>query len=63
MVEASVGIKVAVNYHRKNGVGHFYSPIHTFVDAAFLPTLERAAVISACGEVMKAALVLPNTHT
>ena len=26
MVDASVGIKVAVNYHRKNGVGHFYSP-------------------------------------
>jgi len=57
MVDASVGIKVAVNYHRKNGVGHFYSPIHTFVDAAFLPTLERADVISACGEIMKAALV------
>jgi len=57
MVDASVGIKVAVNYHRKNGVGHFYSPIHTFVDRAFLPTLEKADIISACGEIMKAALV------
>jgi 3-dehydroquinate synthase len=57
MVDASVGIKVAVNYHRKNGVGHFYSPTHTFVDAGFLPTLEKADVISACGEIMKAALV------
>lgn len=57
MVDASVGIKVAVNYHRKNGVGHFFSPIHTFVDAAFLSTLERADVISGCGEIMKAALI------
>mmetsp|Transcript_19732 Transcript_19732/g.60804 ORF Transcript_19732/g.60804 Transcript_19732/m.60804 type:complete len:582 (-) Transcript_19732:177-1922(-) len=57
MVDASVGIKVAVNYHRKNGVGHFYSPCHTFVDAAFLPTLAKADVVSACGEIMKAALV------
>ena len=35
MVDASVGIKVAINYHRKNGVGHFYSPIHTFIDTSF----------------------------
>ena len=57
MVDASVGIKVAINYHRKNGVGHFYSPIHTFVDPAFLPTVSKADIISGCGEIMKAALV------
>eukprot|EP00617_Octactis_speculum_P017834 CAMPEP_0185752476 /NCGR_PEP_ID=MMETSP1174-20130828/11271_1 /TAXON_ID=35687 /ORGANISM="Dictyocha speculum, Strain CCMP1381" /LENGTH=599 /DNA_ID=CAMNT_0028429945 /DNA_START=167 /DNA_END=1966 /DNA_ORIENTATION=- len=61
MVDASVGIKVAVNYHRKNGVGHFFSPTHTFVDAYFLGTLERADVISGCGEIMKAALVHDRT--
>ena len=33
MVDASVGIKVAINYHRKNGVGHFFSPIHTWCDS------------------------------
>ena len=49
--------QVAVNYHRKNGVGHFFSPTHTFVDAAFLSTLERADVVSGCGEIMKAALI------
>jgi len=57
MVDASVGIKVAVNYHRKNGIGHFFSPLHTFIDVAFLPTLSLADVRSGCGEIMKAALV------
>lgn len=57
MVDASVGIKVAVNYHRKNGVGHFFSPLHTFVDAAFLGTVAKADIRSGCGEIMKAALV------
>lgn len=57
MVDASVGIKVAVNYHRKNGVGHFYSPIHTFIDQDFLPTVTLPDIRSGCGEIMKAALV------
>ncbi|KAJ8598222.1 hypothetical protein CTAYLR_005531 [Chrysophaeum taylorii] len=57
MVDASVGIKVAVNYHRKNGVGHFFSPLHTFIDDSFLGTLSLADVRSGCGEIMKAALV------
>lgn len=57
MVDASVGIKVAVNYHRKNGVGHFYSPLHSFIDTTFLPTVSSADIRSGVGEVMKAALV------
>ena len=57
MVDASVGIKVAINYHRKNGVGHFYSPIHTFIDEAFLRTVPLADIRSGVGEIMKAALV------
>ena len=57
MVDASVGIKVAVNYKRKNGVGHFFSPSHTFVDTSFLPTVSDADIKSGCGEIMKAALV------
>jgi len=57
MVDASVGIKVAVNYHRKNGVGHFFSPMHTFIDSSFLKTLTSADVKSGCGEIMKAALI------
>mmetsp|Transcript_106134 Transcript_106134/g.204283 ORF Transcript_106134/g.204283 Transcript_106134/m.204283 type:complete len:664 (+) Transcript_106134:86-2077(+) len=57
MVDASVGIKVAVNYHRKNGVGHFFSPVHTFVDHSFLPTVSLPDIRSGVGEIMKAALV------
>ena len=50
MVDASVGIKVAINYHRKNGVGHFAS-LHTFIDPASSPpspppTSSRAAARS-----------------
>ena len=57
MVDASVGIKVAINYHRKNGVGHFYSPTHTFIDPSFLATVSPPDIRSGCGEIMKAALV------
>mmetsp|Transcript_17659 Transcript_17659/g.55768 ORF Transcript_17659/g.55768 Transcript_17659/m.55768 type:complete len:580 (-) Transcript_17659:377-2116(-) len=57
MVDASVGIKVAINYHRKNGVGHFFSPLHTFVDSSFLGTLPLPEIRSGVGEIMKAALV------
>ena len=57
MVDASVGIKVAINYHRKNGVGHFFSPIHTFLDNSFLTTVSKADIRSGVGEIMKAALV------
>ena len=57
IVDASVGIKVAINYHRKNGVGHFFSPIHTFIDTAFLGTVPLADIRSGCGEIMKAALI------
>lgn len=57
MVDASVGIKVAINYHRKNGVGHFFSPLHTFIDSSFLGTVSLPDIRSGVGEIMKAALV------
>jgi len=57
IVDASVGIKVAINYHRKNGVGHFFSPLHTFVDSSFLGTVSLPDIRSGVGEIMKAALI------
>jgi len=57
IVDASVGIKVAINYHRKNGVGHFFSPLHTFVDTSFLGTVSIPDIRSGVGEIMKAALI------
>jgi len=38
-------------------VGHFFSPLHTFIDTSFLGTLSLADVRSGVGEIMKAALV------
>ena len=60
MVDASVGIKVAVNKIRKNGVGHFFSPEHSFIDTTFLPTLSKADVRSGVGEIMKARRASPT---
>ena len=57
IVDASVGIKVAINYHRKNGVGHFFSPIHTFIDTSFLGSVPLPDIRSGVGEIMKAALI------
>jgi len=57
MVDASVGIKVAINYHRKNGVGHFFSPLHTIIDTSFLATVSLPDIRSGVGEIMKAALI------
>ena len=57
IVDASVGIKVAINYHRKNGVGHFFSPSHTFIDRSFLGTVSLPDIRSGVGEIMKAALI------
>jgi len=56
-VDASVGIKVAINYHRKNGVGHFFSPLHTFIDTSFLGTVSLPDIRSGVGEIMKAGLI------
>ena len=38
-------------------MGHFFSPLHTFIDTDFLGSLEPADVRSGVGEIMKAALV------
>ncbi|EOD39654.1 hypothetical protein EMIHUDRAFT_448909 [Emiliania huxleyi CCMP1516] len=40
-----------------NGVGHFYSPLHTFIDTSFLDTVSRPDIRSGCGEIMKAAII------
>ena len=48
---------MAINYHRKNGVGHFFSPLHTFIDTSFLGTVSLPDIRAGCGEVMKAAII------
>ena len=40
LIDASVSIKVAVNYgNYKNRLGAYHAPMHTFLDFSFLKTL------------------------
>jgi 3-dehydroquinate synthase len=57
MLDASVGIKVSVNYLLKNGIGAFHSPRHTFIDPLFLRTNNERQLKAAVGEMMKAGLI------
>lgn len=57
MVDASVGIKVSVNFMRKNGIGDFHSPRHTFIDPAFLSTNSERAIKAAVGEILKVGII------
>ena len=57
MVDASVGIKVSVNFMRKNGIGGFHSPRHTFIDPTFLRTNSERAIKAAVGEILKVGII------
>ena len=57
MVDASVGIKVSVNYQGKNGIGDYYSPLHTFIDPTFLATNDERTFKAAIGELLKVGLI------
>lgn len=54
LIDASVSIKVAVNYgNYKNRLGAYHAPIHTFLDFAFLRTLPKAQVRNGFAELIK----------
>ena len=54
MIDASVSIKVAVNYgNYKNRLGAYHAPIHTFLDFTFLRTLPVAQVRNGFAELIK----------
>ncbi|RYP21344.1 hypothetical protein DL765_002245 [Monosporascus sp. GIB2] len=56
LIDASVSIKVAVNYGRyKNRLGAYHAPMHTFLDFTFLRTLPRAQVRNGFAELIKIA--------
>lgn len=58
LIDASVSIKVAVNYgNYKNRLGAYHAPIHTFLDFTFLRTLPVAQVRNGFAELMKIAIV------
>jgi 3-dehydroquinate synthase len=54
LIDASVSIKVAVNYGRyKNRLGAYHAPIHTFLDFTFLRTLPKSQVRNGFAELIK----------
>ncbi|KAI1495338.1 Dehydroquinate synthase-like protein [Biscogniauxia mediterranea] len=54
LIDASVSIKVAVNYGRyKNRLGAYHAPLHTFLDFTFLRTLPVAQVRNGFAELIK----------
>lgn len=54
LIDASVSIKVAVNYgNYKNRLGAYHAPIHTFLDFTFLRTLPIAQVRNGFAELIK----------
>lgn len=54
LIDASVSIKVAVNYGQyKNRLGAYHAPAHTFLDFGFLRTLPVAQVRNGFAELIK----------
>lgn len=54
LIDASVSIKVAVNYgNYKNRLGAYHAPMHTFLDFTFLCTLPIAQVRNGFAELIK----------
>lgn len=54
LIDASVSIKVAVNYgNYKNRLGAYHAPIHTFLDFTFLRSLPVAQVRNGFAELIK----------
>lgn len=54
LIDASVSIKVAVNYgNYKNRLGAYHAPVHTFLDFTFLRTLPTAQIRNGFAELIK----------
>lgn len=53
-VDASVGIKTAVNFHeKKNKLGTYCPPLAVFLDRAFLRTLDQRNLSNGAAEMLK----------
>ncbi|TKA22437.1 hypothetical protein B0A50_07980 [Salinomyces thailandicus] len=54
LIDASVSIKVAVNYgNYKNRLGAYHAPMHTFLDFGFLRTLPEGQIRNGFAELIK----------
>ena len=58
MVDASIGGKTAIDFGGvKNSIGHFYSPILTVIEPAFLDTLPQLELVNGQMEMVKTSAV------
>lgn len=61
LVDASVGAKTGINFEgRRNRLGTYYPPIASYLDKAFLRTLETIEISSGLGEILKMAVIKSN---
>lgn len=57
-VDASIGIKTAVNFHgRKNKMGTYCAPLAVFIDKTFLKTLGARHLSNGSAEILKMACI------
>ncbi|KAK9819718.1 hypothetical protein WJX72_001641 [[Myrmecia] bisecta] len=57
-VDASIGIKTAVNFHgRKNKLGTYCPPLAVFIDKTFLKTLDVRHLSNGSAEILKMACI------
>ena len=57
-VDASIGIKTAVNFHgRKNKMGTYCAPLAVFIDKTFLKTLGERHLSNGSAEILKMACI------
>ena len=66
-VDASIGIKTAVNFEmngvvKKNKLGTYSPPLAVFIDKAFLSTLDRRHLSNGAAEVSSLASPGPIRH-
>jgi 3-dehydroquinate synthase len=58
VVDASIGIKTAINFHsKKNKLGTYCPPLGVFYDTAFLNTLDGRNLSNGSAEVLKMACI------
>eukprot|EP00775_Hariotina_reticulata_P007120 gene7119-7334_t len=58
VVDASIGIKTAVNFHeKKNKLGTYCPPLGVFYDTSFLQTLEQRHISNGAAEILKMACI------
>jgi len=58
IVDASVGVKVAVNHFvRRNRIGAYYPPVATLLDKKFIATQDERNIVNGIAEIFKLALI------